>query len=212
MSSEITAPIRSYLILLACLVVIFLAVHLGLNTYNYQVEEVPWLLLQLFELDEENNLPTWFSSFLLLNNTVVLGIAAARAVQHKLQWTILAGGFLLLSIDEVAGLHETFHTAIDTNWTLYAAGLVALVGAAFVPFLLALPRRTAGWFMLAGITFISGALLVEFLSRDMEEETLAYALAVAVEEGFEMLGALMFLAINLDRLRSLNPVVSLNLK
>ncbi|MFT7244283.1 MAG: hypothetical protein ACI82A_001635, partial [Candidatus Azotimanducaceae bacterium] len=30
MSSEITASIRPYLILLACLVVVFVAVHLGL--------------------------------------------------------------------------------------------------------------------------------------------------------------------------------------
>jgi len=206
MSSEITASIRPYLILLACLVVVFIAVHLGLNIYNYEVEEVPWLLLQLFELDEENNLPTWFSSFLLLNNAAVLFLASTQVTLHRTQWLILAVGFLLLSVDEVAGLHETFHTAIDTNWTLYAAILVGIVGLTLIPFLLALPRQIAILFVLSGTLYLSGALLVEWLSRDMDEETLLYAIAVAVEEGFEMVGALCFLAVNLYRLRALSPV------
>lgn len=212
MTNPINLSIQRYLIVLGCLVIVLVGIHLVLNTYNYQVEEVPWLLLQLFELDEENNLPTWFSSFLLLNNAAVLGFAATQAMRHKMQWSILAFGFLVLSIDEVAGLHETFHTAIDTNWTIYAGILLAFVGAAFVPFLLALPRSTAGWFMLAGILYLSGALVVEYLSRDMEEESLHYALAVALEEGLEMAGALLFLAINLHRLRTGHPTVSLNIQ
>lgn len=205
MSSEITASIRPYLILLACLVVVFITVHLGLNIYNYEVEEVPWLLLQLFELDEENNLPTWFSSFLLLNNAVVLFVASTQAKQHQTQWLILAIGFLLLSVDEVAGLHETFHTAIDTNWTIYAAILVGIIGLALIPFLLALPRQIAILFVLSGTLYLSGALLVEWLSRDMDEESLRYAIAVALEEGLEMVGALCFLAVNLYRFRALSP-------
>jgi hypothetical protein len=210
MSNPINVSIQRYLIVLGILAFLLTSIHLVLNTYNYQVEEVPWLLLQLFELDEENNLPTWFSSFLLLNNAAVLGFAAAQATRHKTQWSILAAGFLLLSIDEVAGLHETFHTAIDTNWTFYAAALVAIVGAAFVPYLLALPRSTALWFVASGIIYLSGALLVEYLSRDMDEETLNYALAVALEEGLEMAGALLFLVINLNRMKSVNPALSIN--
>ena len=211
MFNPINLSIQRYLTVLALLAIALVSIHLILNTYNYQLEEVPWLLLQLFELDEENNLPTWFSSFLLLNNAALLTFAAAQATRHKIQWSILAVGFLILSIDEVAGLHETFHTAIDTNWTIYAGILVVMVGAAFVPFLLALPRRTAIWFMISGATFISGALVVEYLSRDMEEESLDYALAVALEEGLEMAGALLFLSVNLHRLKAVNSSVSLKL-
>jgi hypothetical protein len=37
-----------------------------LNVYHYQIEEVSWLpWRQLFDVDEENNLPTWFSGALL---------------------------------------------------------------------------------------------------------------------------------------------------
>jgi hypothetical protein len=52
--------------------VTFVALHLALYTWRYQVSELTWLVLQLFGLEEENNLPTWFASFLLLNNTVAL--------------------------------------------------------------------------------------------------------------------------------------------
>lgn len=210
-NSIINLSIRRYLTALACITVLLLGIHLIINTYNYQVEEVPWLLHQLFELDEENNLPTWFSSFLLLNNAVVLLLAASQAKQHRAQWLILAVGFLVLSIDEVAGLHETFHTAIDTNWTIYAAVLVGIVALAFIPFLLGLPRRIAVWFVISGALYLSGALLVEWLSRDMEEESLAYAYAVAVEEGLEMAGALLFLVVNLYRLRGENQTVKIKI-
>ena len=208
-STSFTLPIRHYVAVLALVTFGLVATHLGLNWYNYQIEEVPWLLLQLFELDEENNLPTWFSGFLLLNNAVVLVLAAGQATQHRVQWLILAAGFLLLSIDEIAGLHETFHTAIDSNWTIYAAILVAVVALSFIPFLIALPRRIAIWFVFAGGVYLSGALLVEWLSRDMDEETLAYSIAVATEEGLEMIGALVFFALNLQRLKGLNPTITI---
>ena len=212
MTQPIEIPTSRYLLVLTSTALLLVSLHLILNLYHYQVGEVPWLLLQLFELDEENNVPTWFSSFILLNNAIALAIAFAQASRHQWQWLVLGFGFLLLSVDEVAGLHETFHTAIDNNWTLYAAGLVALVGASFVPFLLALPRPLAGGFILSGSIYLSGALLVEYLSRDMEEESLRYAFAVALEEGLEMAGALLFLFINLKQQRSVNPAVLINFK
>ncbi len=211
MAVEIPVRLNVYLTQLLVVAIFFVLVHVGLNAYHYEVEELPWLLLQLFELDEENNLPTWFSSFLLLNNAAVLLVATAQARQHQIQWGILSFGFLVLAIDEVAGMHETFHTAIDTNWTIYAALLVGIVGLFFVPFLLALPRRLAVWFMVSGMIYLGGALVVEWLSRDMDEDTTAYALAVAVEEGMEMAGAWLFLLINLYRLRDEAGSVRLNL-
>lgn len=183
-----------------------ISMHLGLNYYNHQVEETEWLLHQLFELDEENNLPTWFSSFLLLNNAFFLWIITNSKLpdfktdQYRIHWRILSAGFLVLAIDEVAGLHETFHTAIDTNWAIFGAILVLIVGISFISFLNALPRRLAGYYILAGAIYVGGALGVEYLSRDMDEDAMSYGFAVAVEEGMEMLGALLFLFINLREL------------
>lgn len=51
---------------LLCVALALLACHAGLTLYHYRVEELSWLLLQFFDVNQENNLPTWFSQFLLL--------------------------------------------------------------------------------------------------------------------------------------------------
>jgi hypothetical protein len=167
-------------------------VHATLSYIEYEVVEVHWLIYQIFDLDDENNLPTWFSGFLLTNAALVLWSRSQKpgATAH---WRWLALGFLLLAIDEVAGLHESFHTAVDFNWTLVAAPVVVGVGAFFVPFLWRLPVRLRWLFVVSGMLFLGGAVGVELLSADMEEESLAYEFAVTVEEGLEMFGVWLFL-------------------
>ena len=161
------------------------------------------VFLQLFELDEENNLPTWFSSYLLLNNALVLWlIAASKSDAYRIYWIVLAIGFVVLSIDEVAGLHETFNTAIDTNWAIFGGLIVLGVGVCMIPFLLSLPFRLALWFIISGSIFIGGVIGVELLSEDLNEETMTYAYASALEEGMEMLGALLFLFVNLKEMKN----------
>ena len=191
---QLKINIIAYSLFLLFMAVLLLSLHLGLYWYNYQVEELEWLLLQLFDMDEENNLPTWFSSFLLLNNAFLLYLVAkSELVQDRLHWGLMSAGFLLLAIDEVAGLHETLNSSIEMNWAMAGAILVTVVGAAFIPFLLRLPRRLAGMFILSGAVFISCAIIIELLSEDMDSDSWAYMLAVALEEGLEMLGAWLLL-------------------
>ena len=105
---SLTVNSQTYPLVLLASAVCLVSIHLGLYVYNYRVEELEWLLLQLFDLDEENNLPTWFSSFLLLNNAFFLALVARlESTQDKLQWTLMSIGFFILSVDEVAGLHES---------------------------------------------------------------------------------------------------------
>ena len=116
---------------------------------------------------------------------------------------MLSVGFLALSIDEVAGLHESINTAIEISWAYPAAVLVLvlILGLSFIPFLLSLERRLAVLFVTSGLIYISGVLGVEVLSEDMDEDSMAYGFATAVEEGMEMLGALLFLSVNLNELK-----------
>ncbi len=197
-----------YLRILFAVLVSLVTIHCLLNYYSHTISEVPWLLHQLFELDTENNLPTWFSSFLLFNNALItLFSAQMHGNALKLQWRLLSVGFLILAIDEVAGLHESFHTAIDFNWVLPASVLVGLIGVSFIPFLSRLDKRLAIGFIISGLIYIGGALGVEFLAKDMDEDEILYGFATAIEEGMEMLGALFFLAINLQELRSANAYI-----
>ncbi|MBV1876156.1 MAG: hypothetical protein KUG79_00810 [Pseudomonadales bacterium] len=174
-------------------------IHCSLNYYHHRVENIPWLVQQLFDLDEENNIPTWFSSFLLLNNAcllMVIGQSTRQAYKHH--WRLLAAGFVLLSLDEVAGIHESINTAIDMNWAIPGGILVLLLGLAFIPFLLSLPFKIAGLYVISGGLYVAGVIGVELASADMDSDRMAYGFATAAEELLEMLGALLFLVVNFN--------------
>ena len=98
---------------------ILLACHAALTIYHYRVEELPWLLRQLFDVDEEDTLPTWFSAFLLLIVSAFLWLCARRkrasADPWAVNWYILTVGFLLMSVDEVSGIHETVNSVIEPH-------------------------------------------------------------------------------------------------
>ena len=193
--------VRVYTLLLLATAVLLVAIHTGLYLYNYQLEELEWLLLQLFDLDEENNLPTWFSSFILLNSAFFVYLASLQPnLEKRAHWRFIAFGFLLLAIDEVAGMHESFNSSIEINWAIPGAILVLFIFAAYVPFLLSLRGKLALLFILSGALFVSGAIITELLSEDMDSDSWGYALAVALEEGLEMFGVLLFLGVNLQEM------------
>ena len=76
-------------------------------------------LVGLFHLNREANIPTLFSTFqLLLASGLLSIIAVARKNQGErdyLYWLGLATGFLFLSIDEGAQIHELLMTALKTT-------------------------------------------------------------------------------------------------
>lgn len=199
--------VRDYLAVLLVLSIVLVLIHLGLYLYHYQVEELPWLLRQLFDLDEENNIPTWYSSFLLANNAFFLFVFSCQeSLNRRMYWKLLAIGFLILSLDEVAGMHETVNTAIETNWAIFGMILVLIVGVFFVPFLLSLPRHLSSMFVAAGAVYISGALIMELIGEDMDADSLLYAFTVSLEEGMEMIGAWLFLFVLVKEMRSEDDV------
>ncbi len=57
---------------LTSIMVVLLAVHVTLQVWHYQWHEVPWLLRQIFDLDEEDSLPTWYSASTLLLASILL--------------------------------------------------------------------------------------------------------------------------------------------
>ncbi|MFQ5696899.1 MAG: hypothetical protein ACE5IL_01285 [Myxococcota bacterium] len=170
--------------------------HVAIQTFHYRVHELPWLFTSLFDVDEEQSFPTWFSSVLLAIAGVLL-LASARVAESRhdrfsSHWYGLAFGFALLSIDEVAGLHETLNALTDASWTGPAALGVGVVGLVYLPFLCALPSRTRWALMAAGMVYLGGALGVERLSDfwvdAYDMDNLGYQVWTAAEEGLEMIG------------------------
>jgi hypothetical protein len=175
-------------------------------------------LFRLFNLSEEGNVPTWFSTTTLLLCACLLGItwrvvraAGERFARH---WAGLALVFLFIAIDEGASIHELFilplRSLLATEGALYFAWVIpygiaaAGFGLAYLRFLLALPRRTAALILAAGLLFVGGALGMEMLAPFVYdwsgEVTLPMFVMLLVEETLEMLGVAIFVHALLDHL------------
>ncbi len=161
-----------------------------------------WLYYSFFDLDEEESLGTWFSALILVIAGQLCWFQARRVAgvpgSHRPAWLLLALGFHLLSLDEIAGFHETVNTLVEgTHWTTFGALIGLGAGIAFLPFLWHLPARTRILFIVAGVIYLGGAVGVEFGTLSYEEadalDTLPYNLWNALEEGMEMAGIILFI-------------------
>jgi hypothetical protein len=168
-----------------------------------------------FNLTEENNISTWFSSSIFLACSLLLGLIGWSKRGTKgpdaRNWLSLAAIFLYLSMDEASSLHEMlipqgdalfertgyFNPHLFSSWLPFGATVVAIVGFVSVPFLKNLPNDTRRRFLLAACVYLSGAVGTEMaggaIAYYLGADGMPYATEVAVEEGLEMLGVIAFL-------------------
>lgn len=200
-----TRPRRVLALLLAVTALLLILHVIGMILfYEHPVGDETWfaLTVTIFDLDDESSLGTWWSAMLLFVAAALLHRVAsdtrARGARDAGWWTALGVGFLILSIDEVAGFHELLNTLLeDKHWTHYGALVAGACCLAFLPFVRRLPGRTGALFMIAGLIYVGGAVGVEWWTLDFEREgrlgTLAYDLWNTLEEGMEMIGVSVFL-------------------
>jgi hypothetical protein len=165
--------------------------------------DVVELLVELFSLSFESNVPTWYSSSLLFTCALALLAIARTARTHRRHWAGLAAGFFYMSLDEAIELHEhlggLFGTggALYFDWVIPAAIIVAGVAALYVPFLRDLPPHRRRAFVLAGLLYVGGAVAMElplgWWTERAGVENATYALIDWVEETLEIAGASLFL-------------------
>jgi len=197
--------------LLAVVVLLTLAYVAGQYSKYYLDHDVLLGFVEEFDLDRENNIPTWYSTVTLLLCSVLLGtIAVARARENDVyasHWKMLSVIFLFLSIDEAASLHErltepvknAFHTSgmLEYAWVIPGGIFVLIVGLAYLKFLLNLPKTTRRQFATAGGLYVAGALGMEMVGSYYNSlygrTSMAYALIVTGEEFLEMTGVVVFL-------------------
>lgn len=173
-----------------------------------------------FDLDAESNLPTWYSSIMLLACAVLLGriASATRRVGGRFvgHWRALSVIFAFLSLDEIAQLHEhlgRLHEAWHTHGIFYfawviPAGIAVLVFAAlFLRFLFHLSRPIRWRVAAAGVVFVGGALVVEALggwrAETMGMNNMTHSLIATVEEVMELAGVAWFLVTLMRHLEGL---------
>jgi hypothetical protein len=186
-------------------------------------------LVRLFDVESEGNVPTWFSSVLLLTAAALLAwIARGKHIDRdrfRRHWAALALIFFWMSLDETAVVHEMLSRPtkllvkndvgglLHYTWVIPGALFVVIVGLAFLKFLLALPRRIGIQFVIAGAVFVGGAIGVElaggWYASTHGSGNLPYRLLATLEESCEMAGVIIFIDALLACLASQSAAYSL---
>lgn len=167
-----------------------------------------------FDIAIEGNVANYAAALVLLMAALCCflnaGMSAGRDERRWPGWRALGLVFAFLSIDEAAAIHEQFSRIkagftgdlafIDHySWVLVYTPAALVLGLAFLPFLLDLPRRTAALIVLAGALYLFGAVGLEAVggwqqtAGGMAPTALAVGLRSIAEESVESLVIAMFI-------------------
>ena len=186
--------------------------QINLNVFHQQ-NGYFFELSNRFDLDDEASVPTWFSQllFLIMGGTAFLGASLERTRIKKGLLSIIAGVAVILSLDEIAALHEqtlqTIHVVFfkDSAPTVLAnAWLIILPFILLAVFLLG--RQMIRQFPLRMITimgiglgiFMTGAVGVDVMTQGIHIpsftlEFIEQGFLVGLEEGLELSGCIIVL-------------------
>ncbi|MFD1212992.1 hypothetical protein ACFQ36_13185 [Arthrobacter sp. GCM10027362] len=169
-------------------------------------------LKKFVDIGAESNLPAWWNAVLLF---LVAGLAAAAALWQGgsrvgAAWWIIAAAAAYLSLDETAGLHErlarpTVAAGIETpTYPWLALGVVVAGAGAFVLFLAGrmLPWTAYRPLAVALVLYALGAVGTEAFNGWVRGTGpgLLFSAGLIVEEGLEMLAAIVAVVAVLDYL------------
>lgn len=191
--------------------------YLDLNVYqqlNGQVFEIS----NRVDFDDEASIPTWVSQAILLAISVSAFFAAfvQKLPKARQAWASIGVVGILLSIDEVAALHElllqTAHLILyqESRPTIYQNAWVVLLPIIMLfGFFLArriikyVPKKTIILMILGAGILVFGAAVVDALTNADNVNTFAIkGIMVAIEESLELIGTSTILYAILDYLET----------
>lgn len=166
-----------------------------------------------FDVSLEGNIPTFFSSFLLLTSSFICllifkaGKEIERTTYYRNCWLLLSIGFGFLSLDEACRIHEQFsklttltgeHAGyMHHSWIIPYALIALLCSVFFLKFLKSLPGRTRTLFLISGILYVLAAVGFEpiegHLSVIYQADNIYDKLLCNVEEMCEMGSIVLFI-------------------
>ncbi|NJL22937.1 MAG: hypothetical protein HC895_22335 [Leptolyngbyaceae cyanobacterium SM1_3_5] len=210
---------------------------LGLTIANLTVQIARFSLLldrqssiyRLLNVNNEANIPTWYSTVALLVCVLLLGLIAILKQQQKDRltnhWRGLALLFLFLSIDEAVSLHEKLNplmrSLLNVNenllflWVIPGVVFVGAIALIYWRFLTRLPPQMRNLIFFSAALYLSGAIGFELVTglavRNISGlHPLILVLIVAIEELLEMLGILIFIRSLLLYLGDNFPAISIH--
>jgi len=170
-------------------------------------------LIPLFNMDKELSIPSMFSVLILFFAALLLLVITILKKKcndsHICGWAILAFGFMYLTFDEGATIHEklmqpmhrllgeNFPSAFYFPWVIPAIIGVAIVGLCYTKFIVDLPKETKRSFLLSAIIYVGGAVGVEMISGVFAGknglDNFGFNIVATIEEVLEMTGIILFI-------------------
>jgi hypothetical protein len=182
--------------------------------------------VQLFNVDGERNIPTFFTVLLAATGAMLLTVIGFACKQREKNdspyWFALAAGFVFLGYDEAFQVHEQLVAPMrglmgNANmgffyfgWVIPGIAGVGVLALFFLKFLLRLPASTRHWLLFSGALYLGGAIGMELIDGKYIEahgENLMYSVLVTIEEGLELSGLATLIHTLLGHIAEASPKV-----
>jgi hypothetical protein len=192
-------------------IVLLVFASVGIQSYCALTGHSHAVLTREFNLDEEANIPTWYSVITLFLCSLFLWVIAkgerSTASRWYPHWMGLAVIFMLLSVDELASIHEIAIYPIRHHfgltgifyfaWVVPALFFLLFLAIAYARWFWALPSRFRKLSALSAVVYVGGAVGMEMIGGLVESRAHArnalYIACATVEETMEMAGVLIWL-------------------
>ena len=181
--------------------------------------------LHAFNMDREFNIPTLFSSTIMLACAYTLNeIKQTSKELRSKDWGLLSKIFVFLAIDELFQIHEIFiipdlrpylSPALGSTWVMPYTALVIYLGWRFSKFLRSLEKYTRQKFLQSAGIFLSGAIGMEIVGSYLVRagiirlHSIWYGSITGLEELLELLGLIIFLTALANHLIKKNGAIYL---
>ncbi len=186
------------------------------------------VVFRLFDLNTEANIPTLFSTLLLLFCFALLlfiHYTLPHITRPGWHWYSMSMVFLYLAIDENTSLHEGFIVVFRETFNLkgyfYYAWIIPYsliflgISLFFIPFFRKLPRLVMINFSIAALIYLGGAIGMEMIGGRHDylygRSKATYALYYSLEETLEMLGLTIFIGSLLQYIVTECPVKAMRI-
>ncbi|MEZ4702637.1 MAG: hypothetical protein R2834_20050 [Rhodothermales bacterium] len=192
--------------------IVLVVLHLGGLALSYATgKENPYNIVHLIHMGREHNLPTYFSTMLLLFSATLFILLARVRKQvgaASKPWSFLGLVFLFLSVDEFAELHErltnTTREMLHATGALYYAwiipyGLLVLgLTITYAPLIFRLESAIRNRLILSAILYVGGAVGMESIEAAYIEGKpdglyLIYDVLSTFEELLEIAGVILLI-------------------
>ena len=186
-------------------------IYVLIAKYKYGYKEL-YGLIPLFNLNEEKNIPTFYSTITLFISSCLCYFIALACKKQKdkeiYYWIFLAVILLFISIDEFICFHEyinkQLHNSLNTSGLLYFAWvipygiLVIIICLIYYRFFKNLTAKIKRLFITALVLFVMGAIGIEmiwgaFIEIQIANKATLFAFLTTLEESMEMFGVLILI-------------------